>query len=79
MAISIERSSRRHAALCTIIVYEYTAGASEVVDTEQDRKANSHTIMMISRIQRELEETKDAARKQALQKELEELRASQLK
>jgi hypothetical protein len=35
--------------------------------------------MMISRILRELEETKDETRKQALQKELEELRASQLK
>jgi hypothetical protein len=34
--------------------------------------------MMISRILRELEETKDEARKQVLQKELEELRASQL-
>jgi hypothetical protein len=46
---------------------------------EQDRRANSHTNMMISRLLRELEETKDDVKKQALQKELEELRAGQLK
>jgi hypothetical protein len=46
---------------------------------DQDRKANSHTNMMISRLMRELEETKDAAKKQALQKELDELRAGQFK
>jgi hypothetical protein len=46
---------------------------------DQDRRANSHTNMMISRLLREMEETKDAGKKQTLQKQLDELRAGQLK
>jgi len=40
-----------------------------------DSRANSHTNMMIARLQRELEETKDAARKLKIQEELNALRA----
>jgi hypothetical protein len=46
---------------------------------EQDRRASSHTNMMISRLQRELDDTKDEAKKKELQKEIENLRAGQLK
>ncbi len=45
----------------------------------QDVRANSHTNMMISRLQKELEETKDEARKRKIEQELGELRASLVK
>ena len=45
----------------------------------QDGRANSHTNMMISRLQRELEETKDETRRQKIEHELNELRASLVK
>jgi hypothetical protein len=40
-----------------------------------DAKANSHTNMMIARLQRELEECKDVARKLKIEEELNALRA----
>jgi hypothetical protein len=46
---------------------------------DQGNRASSHTNMMIARIQRELDETKDDTKKKTLQKELDDLRAGQLK
>ncbi len=40
----------------------------------QDRNQNAHTNMMISRLQRELEETTDLKRKQEIEKEMNNLR-----
>ena len=40
----------------------------------EDRNKNAHTNMMISRLQRELEETKDSKRKQEIEKEMNDLR-----
>jgi hypothetical protein len=40
----------------------------------QDRNKNAHTNMMISRLLKELEETKDAKRKQEIEKEMNNLR-----
>jgi hypothetical protein len=45
----------------------------------QDRQANSHTNMMIARLQRELDETKDEKRKQEIQKEMNNLRGGLIK
>jgi hypothetical protein len=46
---------------------------------EEDSRANSHTNMMIARLQRKLEDAKDPAERAALQKELDALRASLMK
>jgi hypothetical protein len=40
----------------------------------QERQTNSHINMMIARLQRELDETKDDKRKQEIQKEMNNLR-----
>jgi len=40
----------------------------------EDRNKNAHTNMMISRLQRELEETKDPQRKAEIEKEMNVLR-----
>lgn len=45
----------------------------------QDRQANNHTNMMIARLQRELDETKDAERRKEIEKEMNNLRGGLVK
>ncbi len=40
----------------------------------EDRSRNAHTNMMISRLLRELDETKDPKRRQEIEKEMNDLR-----
>jgi hypothetical protein len=42
---------------------------------KDDARANSHTNMMIARLQRELEDSKDAVRRLKIQAEMDALRA----